>query len=57
MSGHEVDRVGCGHLGGDHQIAFVFAIFVIDENEHAAVAGVLDDVFNGGNVGCIVGHS
>ena len=32
-------------LGGNDQIAFVFAVLVIDKDEHAAVAGLIDDVF------------
>jgi hypothetical protein len=50
VAGHEVDRVGGGELRGDHQVAFVFAILVIDQDEHAAVAGLLDQLVDAGEV-------
>ena len=40
---HEIDCVGSCHLRRDHQIALVFARFVVDENEHASVARFVDD--------------
>ncbi len=46
VGGHEVDRLGRGHLGGDHEVALVLAVLVVDEDEHAAVAGVVDDLFD-----------
>ena len=49
MSGHEIHRFGIGEFGGDHQVAFVFPVFVIDKDEHLAVARVGDDVFDRGN--------
>src|SRR5690606_40625497 len=48
--GHEVDRIGRCKLCGDYQIPLVFAIFRIDEDEHLAVAGVLDDFLCRGKV-------
>src|SRR6185437_12513802 len=42
---HEVDRVRRGHLRRDDQVAFIFPAFVVDENEHAAVARFVDDRF------------
>ena len=47
MLGHEVDRIGRGHLRGNNEIAFVLAVRVIDQNEHASVARVVDDLFDG----------
>ena len=44
--GHEVDGVGRRHLRRDDEIAFVFAILGIDENDHAAVLHLLDDLFD-----------
>jgi hypothetical protein len=41
--GHEVNSVGCGHLRGDDKIAFVLAIFRIDEHDHAPVLQFLDN--------------
>jgi hypothetical protein len=42
---HEVDDVGCRHLRRDDDVAFVLAVFRVDEDEHAPVARVLDDFF------------
>ena len=47
MLGHEVDRVGRGHLRGDHKVALVLAVLGIREDDHAAVAQVVDDVADG----------
>ena len=44
--GHEVDRVGGRHLRRDDKVAFIFAILVIDQDEHAAVARFLDDLLD-----------
>ena len=50
VAGHEVDRVGRGELRRDDEVAFVFAVFVIDQDEHPAVAGFLDQFLGGGEV-------
>ena len=42
---HEVDRVGRRHLRRDDQVALIFAVVVVDEDEHAAVARFVDDRF------------
>ena len=34
-AGHEVDGFGGAELGGDGEVAFVFAVFVVDEDDHA----------------------
>ena len=47
VHGHEVDGFRRRHLSGDHQIAFIFAVFVVDQHEHAAVAGFFDNGFDG----------
>ena len=44
---HEVDGFGGDVFGGDDQVAFVFAVFVIHEDDHFAGADVVDD-FRGG---------
>ena len=46
---HEVDSVRCRLLGGDHEVALVLAVFVIDEDDHAAVAQLGDGVIDGAN--------
>ena len=44
VAGHEVDRVGRRELRRDDQVALVFAVLVVDQDEHAAVAGFLDQL-------------
>ena len=46
---HKIHRIRCCHLRGDHQIAFVLAIFVIDKDKHPTVAGLINDLFNARN--------
>ena len=41
---HEVDRFGGDELGGHAEVAFVFTVFVVDENDHLARADVGDRV-------------
>ena len=48
MHGHEVDRLGRNELGGQGQVALVFAVFVVDHHQHAAGADFLDGLGNGG---------
>ncbi len=43
---HEVHDFGRDLLRGDDEVAFVFAVFVIDDDDDFAVAEVLDDLFN-----------
>ena len=50
---HEVDRVGCRALGGNDQIALVLAVLVVDQDEHAALAGLLEDFLDRGEIGLI----
>ena len=48
VAGHEVDGLGRDVLGSKGQVAFVFAVFIVDHDDHAAGA----DVGNGaGDVG------
>ena len=49
MGCHKIDRIRGRHLRRDHQIAFVFAIFVIDQNEHFAVACGIQNIFDWGD--------
>jgi len=39
VHGHEVDRIGRGHLRWNDQVTLVLAVFVIDQDEHPAVTG------------------
>ena len=42
--GHEVDGVGRRHLRGNDEVALVLAVLGVDQDDHAAVAQVLDDL-------------
>ncbi len=43
MARHEVDRVRRRHLRRNDEIALILAAFVVDEDEHASVARLVDD--------------
>ena len=47
---HEIHGRRRAHLRRNHEIAFVLAVLGIDEDEHAPVAGVLDQFLDGGNI-------
>ncbi|MCY1208902.1 hypothetical protein D9M72_205380 [compost metagenome] len=47
--GHEIDRFRCDEIGSQHQVAFILAVFLIDEDDHAAGADVGNDVFGTGD--------
>jgi len=49
MGCHEIDRIRGRHLRRDHQIAFVFAIFMIDQNEHFAVTCGIQNILDWGD--------
>ena len=52
---HEVDRGRRAHLRRDDEVALVLAVLVVDEDEHPAVARVLDDLLDRGDrVGVVV---
>ena len=44
MLGHEVDGVGRRHLRGDDEVALVLAVLGVDQDDHAPVAQILDDL-------------
>jgi hypothetical protein len=46
---HEIHRLRGGHLRRDHQIALVLAVLVIDKDEHAPVARILNDLLDRGD--------
>jgi len=54
--GHEVDSVRRDFFGGHGEVAFVFAVLVVNEDDHAAVADFFDGFFDGGEMGAVVGH-
>jgi hypothetical protein len=49
MPGHKIDDIGRDLLGGADQIAFIFAIFVVNDDYHAAVADLGDGFVNSRN--------
>ena len=56
---HEVDRLGRRELGRDRQVALVLAVLVVDDDDEAALADLLDRLLDGreGAVGAgLVGH-
>ena len=53
VHGHEVDGFGGDELGGHGEVAFIFAVFVIDDDQHAAGADLFDRLGDGGEChGC-----
>ncbi len=46
--GHEIDGVRRRHLRGDDEVALVLALLSIHQDEHAAVARVLDHFLDRG---------
>ena len=54
--GHEVDGLGRDFIGGHGQVAFVFAVFVVHQDDHAALANVFDGFFDSGEIGASVSH-
>src|SRR6266851_3304907 len=55
--GHEVDGVGRDFLGGHGEVAFVFAVLVVNQDDHAALANLFDGFFDGGESGAFISHS
>jgi hypothetical protein len=46
VRGHEINRLRRNAVGGHGEIAFVFAVFVVDHNQHAPGAQFLDGLRN-----------
>jgi hypothetical protein len=45
---HEIDRVRGRHLRGDDEVALILPVLVVDQDEHPAVAGLLDNLLDAG---------
>ncbi len=45
-TGHEVDRGGAHMVGGQHQITFVFPVFFVHQDHHAAGPQLGHDLFD-----------
>src|SRR5260370_11871291 len=54
--GHKVDGVGGDFFGGHGEVAFVFAVLVVDEDDHAALADLFDGFFDGSEHFRFVSH-
>jgi hypothetical protein len=46
VSGHEIDGLGRHVLGGNDKIAFILAIFIIDEDDKFSILNVSNGVFD-----------
>ena len=46
---HEVDRLGRDVVGGEDQVAFVLAVLLVDQDDHAAGGELGDDFLDRGN--------
>jgi hypothetical protein len=46
FAGHEADCLRRTTVGGQQQVAFVLAVFVIDQQDHFAEAIIFDDFFD-----------
>jgi hypothetical protein len=47
---HEVDGVGSRHLRRDDEVALILPALIVDEDEHAAVAGLVDQLLGRGEI-------
>jgi hypothetical protein len=48
--GHEINRVGIGHLRRNDEIALVFPVLGIDQDEHSSSLGVFNNFLDGGKL-------
>jgi hypothetical protein len=44
---HEIDHLRCGLFGRAHEIALIFAVFVVHDDDHPPFANVSGSVRNG----------
>ena len=50
MLGHEIDRLGRRFLGWNDEVALVFPIFLVNEDDHLALLNIFDDLVDRGEV-------
>ena len=50
MLGHEVDGFRRDKVRSQYQVALVFAVFFVDQNDHAPGAQFVDNLFGSGNM-------
>ena len=53
VRGHEVDRLGRRELRGDHEVALVLAVGVVDDDDEAALADLLDRLLDRWRTGVV----
>src|SRR5206468_11497746 len=46
MSGHEINRLRCDLFGGNHEVAFIFTILIIDDDDQTSFLDFRDGFFN-----------
>ena len=46
VAGHEVDGFGSDFFGGHGEVAFVLAVFVVNDDDHAAGADLVERGFD-----------
>ena len=56
VAGHEVDGFGRDMVGRENQVAFVFAVFFVHQDDHAASAHVGNNVFHRGDCNGVQGR-
>ena len=53
VCGHEVDAAGGDFGGGHDEVALVFAVFIVNDDDHFSGTDVADAPFNGVDVGAV----
>ncbi|MNQ93255.1 hypothetical protein D3C85_1087130 [compost metagenome] len=46
FAGHETDCLGVAAVGGKQQVAFVFPVFIVHQQDHLALPVVFEDLFD-----------
>src|SRR5215468_8990308 len=46
VSGHEINGIGRDLFGRDHEVAFIFPVFIIDDDDHSAFLDLVNGFFN-----------
>jgi hypothetical protein len=49
VADHEIDRLGRHVFGGKYEVAFILAVFLVDQNDHAPGAQFVNDFLGGGD--------
>ena len=46
FGGHEVDHFGCGKTGSSYEVSFIFAVFIVHDDDHLSVFDVFNSVLD-----------